>query len=247
MEGDVEIIGSGTYTSSWTAASDSIFKNNLQPLQNISDLLSQVSVYSYEFDTTNYPQLNFATGEHYGIIAQELQTIVPSLVENKNTPVVIDSLGIITHPSVSFKAVNYIELIPLLIQAFKEQKEIVDSLTGQLMNIREQLNDPSLENTYKEANNGFVLLKNYDAIILNQNVPNPFAEQTEINYFIPESVINAKLIFYDQSGKILKEYEINHKGEGKLKVYGEDLSSGIYSYTLVIDGTSFDTKRMVKQ
>jgi len=30
-------------------------------------------------------------------------------------------------------------------------------------------------------------------------------------------------------------------------VYGEDLTSGVYTYSLIIDGENHQTKRMVKQ
>ncbi|MFA5783055.1 MAG: T9SS type A sorting domain-containing protein, partial [Bacteroidales bacterium] len=84
------------------------------------------------------------------------------------------------------------------------------------------------------------------AIVLDQNVPNPFAENTTITYFIPDDVASAQIIFTDNSGKIIKTVDINEKGKGMLKVYAQDLSSGIYSYTLVADGKTIDSKKMVK-
>ena len=82
-------------------------------------------------------------------------------------------------------------------------------------------------------------------IILDQNSPNPFAEETRITYTIPESVSDAKLLFYDNSGKVLKTVTIEERGEGSLQVYVGNLSSGIYSYSLLADGKLIDTKRMV--
>ena len=76
--------------------------------------------------------------------------------------------------------------------------------------------------------------------------PNPFAENTTINYFIPDNVNVAQLLFYDNSGAILKTVDIKEKGQGNILVYGSNLSSGIYTYALLADGKPIETKRMVK-
>ena len=43
----------------------------------------------------------------------------------------------------------------------------------------------------------------------------------------------------------MKEVEITKTGSGQLNVYAQDLSSGIYTYTLVADGVTIDSKKMV--
>ncbi len=91
-----------------------------------------------------------------------------------------------------------------------------------------------------------VTLSNRNSVVLNQNAPNPFKEQTVISYLIPENVSNAKLIFTDNMGRTLKTVEISERGNGSMTVYGGDLSTGIYSYTLVVDGVTVHTKRMLK-
>jgi len=92
-----------------------------------------------------------------------------------------------------------------------------------------------------------IALSNNETIILNQNAPNPFKDKTEITYTIPEAVKNAVILFYDHSGKVIQKFEISHRGAGSLTVYGEDLTSGVYTYSLIIDGENHQTKRMVKQ
>ncbi len=90
-------------------------------------------------------------------------------------------------------------------------------------------------------------LKNSNAIILDQNSPNPFKEKTTINYNIPENVVHAKILFYDLNGHIINQLEINDRGNGRITVYGEDLESGIYTYSLITDNKLIDTKKMIKQ
>lgn len=90
-------------------------------------------------------------------------------------------------------------------------------------------------------------LKDGQSIVLEQNVPNPFAEQTSINYFLPDNTSKAQILFYNASGKLIQSVELTQKGKGSLTVFASDLSNGIYTYTLVVDGKIIETKKMVKQ
>lgn len=89
-------------------------------------------------------------------------------------------------------------------------------------------------------------LSDKDVIVLNQNVPNPFAEQTSISYYIPEKSGFAQIIFNDMKGQIIKVVDIKTKGKGQLNVFANDLSTGMYSYSLFVDGKLADTKKMLK-
>ena len=82
-------------------------------------------------------------------------------------------------------------------------------------------------------------------IILDQNSPNPFAEQTTITYTIPEIVKDSKIMFYTVNGVVLKSVQINDRNHGSLTVYGSNLSEGIYTYTLIADGKIIDSKKMI--
>jgi hypothetical protein len=73
-----------------------------------------------------------------------------------------------------------------------------------------------------------------------------YAEQTTITYNLPESVTKAQLLFYDATGKLIKAVDLTGRGNGQINVFANDLSNGIYSYALVVDGQIADTKRMVK-
>ena len=92
-----------------------------------------------------------------------------------------------------------------------------------------------------------VELSNADVIVLNDAVPNPFAEQTLITFNIPEKCNAAQMLFYDNYGKLMKTVDITKKGRGQMYVFANDLTNGIYSYTLIVDGKVIDTKKMMKQ
>ena len=89
-------------------------------------------------------------------------------------------------------------------------------------------------------------LSDKNIVVLEQNVPNPFAEQTAINYNLPDNTVKAQIIFMDQSGKLIKTVELTEKGKGTLNVFSSDLSNGIYTYSLIIDGQTMETKKMMR-
>lgn len=92
-----------------------------------------------------------------------------------------------------------------------------------------------------------VELNNVQTVILLQNQPNPFNERTTINYYFPDNTGKAEVLFYNSHGKLIQSVELLQKGKGALNVYANDLSNGIYTYTLVVDGKVIETKKMVKQ
>ncbi len=80
---------------------------------------------------------------------------------------------------------------------------------------------------------------------LAQNFPNPFQEQTTLNYFVPEQVQQAIIQITNSSGAVLGKVTIQDKGKGQVVIDTGDLSTGNYYYSLVLDGQLFETKQMV--
>lgn len=87
-----------------------------------------------------------------------------------------------------------------------------------------------------------VELSSTQVIVLEQNVPNPFAEQTSISNYIPEGYRSAQMIFTDMHGHVIKTAEVN-SGYGTVTMFASNLSTGQYSYTLVVDGKTVETKK----
>ena len=80
--------------------------------------------------------------------------------------------------------------------------------------------------------------------ILYQNNPNPFTEDTEIKYFLPENVKSAMLYIYNMQGNRIKSIPLHNRGEANETIYGSELPAGMYIYALITDGKEIDTKRM---
>jgi len=211
---------------------------------NIEDALTKTMTLqgvSFSWDTINNPNRNLSDGTHLGLIAQDVQQVFPEVVSN-------DVNG--------YLYIDYSSLVPVLIESVKDLKYINDSLNQRLNDLEtsidniEQflygdLGDVQMKNTNEPLFSQEVTLENSKAIVLNQNVPNPFKEQTTISFQIPENIESAKIVFIDNLGNILKQVDITDRGYGELIVYAHDLSSGNYTYYLVADGKTIESKKMV--
>jgi len=240
--------------------SDESIKTNVQDLSGSLDKVLDMRGVSYDWDATVRPDLNLDSSNHVGFIAQEIEAIDPRLT----------FLG-----DDSLLHVEYDKVVPILAEAIQELNSTVvskDSIIDVLVNQNENLNDrlTALENCLSallptlcqmnqqaiQANTPqaqeqlrkdiAVTLTNRSTIILDQNVPNPFAEQTVINFSIPETVKKAQIHFYNQEGRIIQTVDVFERGLGSVTVFGADLSSGVYTYTLVADGQIVATKKMMK-
>jgi len=217
------------------ATSDQRFKREIKPISNASEILSKLEGKTYFWKTEEYKDKGFSTLRQYGFIAQELEKVVPEAVAT-------DENG--------YKSVNYDMIIPILVQNAKEQSDEIKNLQNQLDELKETvkaLAGANATGSVKGNSAQAVELSDKNAIVLDQNVPNPFAESTVVKYNIPNDFSKAQIIFTTTDGKIIKTVEIKEKGKGTLNVFSSDLSSGMYSYSLIVDGKVIDTKKMMKE
>jgi type IX secretion system substrate protein len=78
---------------------------------------------------------------------------------------------------------------------------------------------------------------------LSQNYPNPFDKTTTINYKLQS--LGGEIIVFDMFGRKIKEYSLTEK-EGKV-IINENLSSGVYFYSLTQQGKIIETKKFIVQ
>jgi hypothetical protein len=241
VNGSALAIG-GTWTNS-----DKRYKKNIMPLENALSKLKSLNGVVYEFRTDEYKEMNFNSGKSIGFIAQDLEKVIPEAVRK-------DDKG--------FYAVNYDEIIPVLVEAIKEQdkkaeeqqkandelKNKVDKLEQLVKSCcsNSSMGNNNTNTSDKMAAQNNINLSDKNTIVLNQNVPNPFAENTVVTFNIPNTFTKAQVFFSTSDGKVINTFDIKEKGEGRLNVFANDLSSGMYTYTLVVDGKTIDTKKMIK-
>ena len=81
--------------------------------------------------------------------------------------------------------------------------------------------------------------------VLYQNSPNPFNNQTEIKYNLPENAENAAINVYSLNGNMLLSKPLTKTGNGSITISGSELEAGMYIYTLAVNGIEADSKRMI--
>jgi hypothetical protein len=119
-------------------------------------------------------------------------------------------------------------------------KSVIDSLKTAEVNLQSQVN------SIVQQLNSLKATVLSDAPAPKQNAPNPFNSSTTINYYLPDNTVNAQLTITDAQGRILKDVVLgNSKGPGQAIINAGELASGIYFYSLVINGKRVDTKEMI--
>ena len=157
----------------------------------------------------------------YGLAADQLKAVYPELVyEDANGNV----------------SINYVEMIPLLVQSINELKSELAELKGTSPKTAKAPTDA----TAIEDN-----VADVDMVRMDQNKPNPFSESTVIPLNIPTGTQTASIFIYDMSGKQVQNLPVSERGETDITVYANDLAAGMYIYTLVVDGKVSVTRRMI--
>jgi len=81
--------------------------------------------------------------------------------------------------------------------------------------------------------------------ILDQNYPNPFTDETRIDYDVTGEIYSsAELVVTNSLGQVINRKSLRDQ-QGEMKIQGSGLSSGIYQYTIFLDGVAMEGRQMV--
>jgi hypothetical protein len=108
----LEVAGN-IYATGTITPSDIRYKKDISLVKNALNKIMSISGYYYSFKTNEFPDMGLDTKKQIGVIAQEVEEVVPEVV--------------VTRPD-GYKTVDYPKLIPLLIQGMKEQQQQIEEL-----------------------------------------------------------------------------------------------------------------------
>ncbi|MFZ3136590.1 MAG: tail fiber domain-containing protein [Thermodesulfovibrionales bacterium] len=131
------VSGSAYATSGWFT-SDKKFKKDVTPIESALSKVLQINGVSFNWDIKGYEEKGFSEGRHYGVIAQEIEKVLPEVVKTvRFKPKGKEEIEIVPEEEkVEEKAVAYTELIPILIEAIKEQQKEIDGLKAEMADLR---------------------------------------------------------------------------------------------------------------
>ncbi|CAN5642053.1 hypothetical protein BH10BAC2_BH10BAC2_29630 [soil metagenome] len=224
------------------ASSDLRVKQNVRDFTSAMDIINGLHPKQYEFRTDgNYKLMNFGHGTHFGLIAQDVEKLLPNLV--KTSELKVPSVAKADSQESSkqqetaikdFKSINYTEIIPILVKAMQELGKQNDDLKTQVATLTQTLSQITKSNSVVSVSSASI----------NQNFPNPFTKSTVISFSVPQGSSANIIVNQTGSGKVIKTIPLSG-GTSQLTFDGASLAAGAYSYSLYIDGKKIDTKQMI--
>jgi len=100
------------YAKQFISMSDSNYKTNINPIENCLTKVLALKSYSYQFKYDTIIDRKIT----YGFLAQEVEQILPNVIDSAK----------------NVKLMDYLQIIPIVVQAMQEQQEVIDSLKNSL-------------------------------------------------------------------------------------------------------------------
>lgn len=207
------------YASAFNTTSDYRLKENIVSVGSEStDGIMNLNVVKYNLKQRTVDLGDTATAQefyytdeskllqrtHYGLIAQELQDIYPDLVYEGGD---------------GYLSVNYMELIPLLIQSIQSLKEEIDQLKG---------NKKTSKRITSSATDIGKDLSSVNKISVSD-------EAINVTCNISSSVQNASVTICDANGILVYNSNIKERGRFEIGIKNLVLNEGIFVFSLLTD------------
>lgn len=235
------------FTTGSYSASDKKLKQNVADLSNAMDIINKLQPKSYEYrQDGNFKSMRLPEGKHFGLIAQELEQVLPTLVKATKFDARVQQSGNGANgqsatekaETIDFKAVNYTELIPIVVKGMQDMDKRVRDTEAENNELRKEVAElRQLVLSLKTNASAFPA-----SAYLAQATPNPAKGSARISYNLPEGSNKAQLQITDNLGRTIKVIQLT--GSGATNVDISSLSAGVYNYSLVVDSKTVETKKL---
>lgn len=125
-DGRTSLYGDLNMTGGINGISDQKTKRNFQKITNPLQTILALTGYHYDYKRELYPSLQLPSGKQLGLVAQDVEKLIPEAVSS------IESAE-----GETLKTVNYTSIIPVLVEAIKEQQELIKDLQKEVNRLRE--------------------------------------------------------------------------------------------------------------
>lgn len=216
----------------WTDASDKRLKRNITELNKaeILDKINKLSVteWNYIADDPNI--------KHIGPMAQDFYAAFG--LGDDTTIAAMDKAGValIGIQELSSKLASLNTIVETVLAENKLLQERIVNLENVIS---------GYPTTNDNSNTQYIILaEETDMPVLFQNKPNPFTGNTTINYFVPATAKTAILQIVNQQGLIISTIQLS-TGFGNIEIDATQLTSGLLTYSLIVDEKIIATKQMM--
>jgi hypothetical protein len=121
---ELQVTGDVVVTQNITAyyTSDINLKDNIRPIESALFKVKQIRGVTFDWNEKSN-ELQQEKGHDVGLIAQEVETVLPEVVQIRE-----DGL----------KAISYEKVVPLLVEAIKEQQTLIEDLSNRIKSLEER-------------------------------------------------------------------------------------------------------------
>ncbi len=114
--------------NSIAGSSDARFKTNVFPIENPLQKVMQLRGVTFDWKTKEFPNRKFTENRALGFIAQEVEQVIPEVVQTEKT-------------AEGYKSVQYDKVVALLVEAIKEQQKQIEQLQQKVKELTEKVNE----------------------------------------------------------------------------------------------------------
>ena len=111
---ELQVTGDGVFTGNITAyySSDISLKDNIRPIESAIFKVKQIRGVTFDWNEKSN-KLQQEKGHDVGLIAQEVEKVLPEIIQIREDGI---------------KAIQYEKVVPLLVEAIKEQQVTIENL-----------------------------------------------------------------------------------------------------------------------
>ncbi|KAA1247181.1 tail fiber domain-containing protein [Aquimarina sp. RZ0] len=195
-------------------------KNDKENITEIDDSyinkLSKLNAVSYNW------KKDASKKKEIGFLAQDVEKVFPELVRSVE--------------GIEGKSISYSHMTPILVEALKEQQELIKSLQLKVTELEQKINNTNTNNPNNTSSSK--LIRSY---------PNPTQGFSTIELYLDDTITDAKIVLIDNMGTTIDTYPVAKRGNVFLDINNQKLTPGIYFYSLLIDNKKIDSKKIIKK
>jgi hypothetical protein len=245
----------------WSCLSDARVKKNIQ--YNVPGLafINQLQPITYNYDITETANffrsgkvsaaatdsltgLSKAASVAGGGISRALDGFVAPEVEKTAQAIGYNFSGIDIDGNGVY-SLQYATFVVPLVKAVQELSEQSESKDSAIVSLQQQINALTEAVNRLSGNNTVLKSISVPNATLEQNFPNPFSQTTVIRYTLPESFQSAQIAVTNMSGNKVRQISLSGSASNNVTIEAGSLPAGMYAYSLYVDNTLIDTKKMI--